>query len=696
MSGKGPIRAIALLGMLLIAPASRADEMKLSLIKPGGGFLVSDGVSVVPLEIVISRSSEPIKSAKISAKHGRITATKVLSKDRVGFYYAVPKKAQELNEVFDASLTMPSGERSETFPARISPLHGPSLDVLVEPSVLESTSTDRKKVTISATAEGKSLLGLVAAAQPGSLSGFTVSVLDGALRGLGALEGAEIPPDQPSYLLFLAAASTPLGYSGKASGVAVEAPIRISVEIAPGSVLSVEGASNSPSPVTAPADGKTVIENVLLRYGTTIHAYTKKGGKKREVPIVIPTSLQPGLALAIPGQTIADGGTGATLLVAVPPSPFGGEPLWPELKIEGADIVSTTRIGPDVRALVVRRPDAPARATVLFDDQPVSTIEFTPMLGESLEIDKAYAKGNERGAFEIRVKDVFGRLTDLPPPTARIEGGKQLALTHEGTGRYRAAITMGMPGGTGENATVVAELPVPEVLGGEPMDQVRQTLSLPLHGTGTAVAATDPNTGVETARPPASRSPETNPPAKVGLGVLAGAGTTFSSLLMFGGGVMGELRLPVVEQRIAVRTGLQYSYGFKSDTIPYKPAGGGSLSQPAKARAKIAGFIVPIDLGFAVIHEDTFELLVRGGATIRFENGVLEVSDYSPGAGRRVAIGGNFTMDAAIGAGDGTLIVGATLGGIGATLNGFSSTASLILSGPLINVSANVGYVFWF
>src|SRR5262249_49838474 len=111
--------AVLCLAAAVAAPkTARASELKLALIKPGGGFLTSDGASIVPLEIVVFRSREPIKSAKIAAKLGRITATKVLSTDRVGFYYAVPKRTQELNEVFDATLTLPSGERSETFPVR--------------------------------------------------------------------------------------------------------------------------------------------------------------------------------------------------------------------------------------------------------------------------------------------------------------------------------------------------------------------------------------------------------------------------------------------------------------------------------------------------------------------------------------------------------------------------------------------------
>lgn len=674
-----------------VAAEARAgsESAKLAIVRPGGGFLVADGVSIVPLQILASlpEGTKILKAEVVAGSGAKITSPKLISENALMFWYAPPKKNSAFKESFEVTLTFADGDRSETFPVEIPAPSAPPLDLLVEPTVLDvPTRTARKPITVNATASGREIVGLELTAGPGTLSEPQKSYFEDAIRAAANVGTAELPDDQPSYVLALAAASSSRGFNAKTAGTAVEAPIRLSVEIAPKSELSVEGASNNPPPVAAPADGKTVMENVVVRYGAQVRAYSKKGGKKSEVSVAIPSLISPGVAMAVPGQNVADGGTGMSILVAVPPSPFGGEPLWPEIALEGAVKISEVKIAPDIRALVVKRPDEPSAVAVLLDDERAATIEFGARHGVDLEMAATYAKSDERGAVEVWVKDSSGIATDLPVPKIKTKDGVELEPKRIDTGKYRAVIEARYPGAAGTTVEVIAEIPPPPFVSGEAMEHERSTAKVKLGGTGGPVGGNiqpKDETRVTTPRPVESDGVE----ARFSIGATAEIGTTFSKLFLIGGGVMAELRPPVLDARFAIRAGITFEHFSGSGTVTFV--------DDTETKTLIAGLMIPFDLGFAVVSGEDFELVLRGGGSLRFENGVLRANGDTIAGANRVGFGAHATVEAAITAGGGALVLGGTIGGIGATAQGFSANDKNI-EGALTSVRLDVGYKFWF
>jgi hypothetical protein len=231
----------------------------------------------------------------------------------------------------------------------------------------------------------------------------------------------DLPVDAPSHISFLAAASGPRGWAARLSGLSVLSPLRVSLTIDPGYELVLEGTENKPEPVPAPADGKTVLEDVV-RYGAPVRAFAVKGKQKKELSVMVPSGLVPvATVAAIPGQDVADGGTGPTLVVAVPPGAFGSEPMWPELTVEGARLVSMAPVpgAKDTKVLVLERPRRAETVTVLADGTALATLTFRAAHGEVLALSPAAPRSNERGAAVVRVTDVLGSPADQPVPRAR-------------------------------------------------------------------------------------------------------------------------------------------------------------------------------------------------------------------------------------------------------------------------------------
>lgn len=679
----------------LLAPSAAfagSDTAKLALVRPGGGFLVADNSSIIPLQIIADLpEGSKILEARVTADSGKVTGQKPYGDASVIFWYQPPTKKNGVRERFEVTLKFADGERSETFPVDIGSASAPSLDLLVEPSVLDVRSRGTSKpVTLNATASGRDITGLELTAQPGTLGEVQLSRFDDALRAAASVSTNDLPDDQPSYILGLAATSSGRGFAAKTAGVALEAPIRISVEIPPKTELHVEGASNNPDPVPAPADGRTVMEDVVVRYGAQLRAFSKKGSKKTEVSISVASMISPGVAMAIPGQNVADGGTGASILVAVPPSPFGDDvPMWPEVQVEGAQLIGEVKVAADIRALIIRRPDEPSTVSVLLDEQRVASIDFGARHGVDVAIANTYAKAEERAAFDVFVRDSNGAFTDLPVPRIKTKDGRELKGIRSDAGKYRVALPSNFPGNSGSEIEVVAEIPPPPFVGGEVLEFGRASVKVMLGGSGGPVSS---NSG----RPDSTKIEEKITPStpddgelrlRFALGLTAGVGTTFSKLLVAGGGLTAEVRPPLLENRLAIRTGVEFAHASGSGTLNFEEA--------AESSVVIAGLYIPVDVGFAVVHTDDFELALRAGMTLRFENGVLRASGDTVAGSKRTGFSIQATVDAAFNAGPGALVLGATLYGVGASADGFSSDEKT-LSGALVGVRAEAGYKLWF
>jgi hypothetical protein len=683
-------RPLAFLAALLAAGSAHAQFAPLTVVRPGGGILAADGVSVVPMQIVLQlRDGGPrIRSARIVASEGEISGTRVIGPGRVHFFYQAPDRRRGLDEIFDVALTLTDGNTvAEAFTLSIPATSRPTVELTTDPGELLAEAPT--SIRVEASAFGDDLEGLVLKADHGRLSGEAPTGSGKTLVSTATLEPPTLPPDAPSHLLVVAVAATGVGFGVKVADVPVAAPVRLSVEIPPGTRLEVTGAKNHPAPVPAPADGRTVMEGVEVDLTSPLAIYEVKGRSKKQLSVVVPTGVvSTGVAVPIPGQAVADGGTGPTVVVVIPPSTFGAPLFWPDIEVEGATLVRTEDVGPRVKALVLARPLEPKSIRVLLDEQPVGTIELGAARGQGLKLESLPAKSGERLAATVVVTTPEGSPTDLPAPKVRLEGGDALPLERVAVGRYRVHLPAGYPGTPGAAVELVAELPPLPKVTGAPQEYVQDRLRATLSGPPPAVRAEDAPPPPPPPPPPEGRRSR-GPGLLIGVSAQGAAGATFGGMLMFGGGLMGEVRLPLLEQRLALRLGVEFMRGSKSGRLTFDD------DRRIETQTVVAGLLVPVDVGFAVVKGEAFELLVRAGGALRVEQGGLTVQGDAPGAGSRLGFGARAGLEAALTVGHGALYLGALVDGLGASLAGFS-TEQVTLEGSLLGVRGDVGYRFWF
>ncbi len=673
---------IWLLLFLYSAPAW-ADSPAV-LVRHGGGYLIADGTSVIPL--MMTRPSDQnapgFSSVKVSAKYGKIVSSRVLDANRVVFYYAVPARKKQLEEVIEADLTLADGaSQVETFTLVLREPDPVSVALVLAPKNMDARGRGKIRFEVEATGEGMEGL---------QLRSDRATILESPVRtGSGMSMGGEqtppsMPPDAPSYLMYLAAASGRYGFGIATDGVGTTAPVRLSMVLEPGTKMVVVGAENDPPPVTAPADGKTVMEGVQVRYGNRIQVFEEGPGGRRELSVALPTGAVPlGMAMGLPGQTFADGGTGPSIVVAIPPSPMGGQIFWPDVQVEGAQLVTTQDLSPTVKILVLKRPLDAKSVRVLLDDQEVGNIEFAGTRGTQLSVVAAAPQRDERGAVNIEVRDYVGNLTDFPLPRVRLEKGGELKLKRQSTGTYRAVVVPGGAGKAGEKATVVVELEPAPLIAGDAAEFVRATETITLAGQAPTIKA-DP--------PPVVKKPAPAPATeKLKLGVTARAmgATAFGSYLLFGAAAHVEARLPFWENRFAIRSGFELMVGSAKGNVTI------DVGTTLPATARVGGFLLPLEAGFAVLRTPSFELLVRAGMALRIESGALEVGGDNVGGSQRVGFGIRSGLDTAMVVGPGDILLGVTLDGLGASAAGLAAPGSS-LDGSLAQIRAELGYRLWF
>lgn len=675
---------------VLAAPPAFAqfETPPITLVKPGAGFLAADGVSVIPLEAVFTGEGK-IKGARVRAEAGSVDQTRVVTTNRVQFMYRVPKRADtQVEDLLDINLEMANGDlRSVVYPLVLAKPTSPQVVLNAKPDTFDAESPTI--ISLSATARGRGLDALRIFVDKGAVVDETMTGDGSALTTIAELTPPDLPPDAPSYLTLLAVASSGDGWGFEVSGVAARAPVRISVEIPPGSQLRVEGTEEETEPVTAPADGRTVMEDVIIRYGSDVKAFVVEGTEKRPLSVVLPTGqVSVGMVAPIPGQTVADGGVGPTLLVAIPPSALGGEIFWPEIEVDGARLVEAVDVAADAKMLILERPVEASQVRVLLDDIVAGEIVFSAARGIAMNLDAVPAERDERGAVVAVVKDPRGEPTDLPVPKIRVAGGKSLVPKRIGPGRYRAAIPPGSAGNPGDTVEILADLPPAPVIQGDALELVSASTEVVLVGPPPVVTKelTPDELREQLRKEPEDRSPETG--VAVGIAAAGLVGATFGSSFVVGGGLQFEIRLPFLEQRFGIRTGAEF--------VHHTGKGDVALADVSvDATTRIAGFLIPLEVGFAVVRTDDFELLVRGGGEMRFERGVISVGGDSAGGASRLGFGGRAGADAALRLSSGDLSLGVTFGGLGTDASGFS-TPRAELSGSLINVRADIAYRIWF
>jgi hypothetical protein len=683
------VLAAVLAATLGPASTAHADELVVSLSQPGGGYLVTDSKQRIPLELRLSDVRGPLELTKavVVPGAGRAHDVTIVGPGRVLFNYQPPDKLRTGRDVGEVRVERKDGSSgSFTFSVELGAPAAPKLSLELLPAryLAESAQT----VSIAATALAAS--DLVVVPSHGELSSDPAQRRGDDLELVASFAPPkDLPVDAPSHISFLAAASGPRGWAARLSGLSVLSPLRVSLTIDPGYELVLEGTENKPEPVPAPADGKTVLEDVV-RYGAPVRAFAVKGKQKKELSVMVPSGLVPvATVAAIPGQDVADGGTGPTLVVAVPPGAFGSEPMWPELTVEGARLVSMAPVpgAKDTKVLVLERPRRAETVTVLADGTALATLTFRAAHGEVLALSPAAPRSNERGAAVVRVTDVLGSPADQPVPRARLDGGDELPVQRMGRGEYRVIVPATLGGEAGKKRTLTVDLAPPKRLDDTPVELV--TAQLPLTLVGAAVVAKAQDEPIATPQPD---RPEPDDPTREGwrIGALgsAAAGSTFGGALMLGVGAQLELRLPVLSQRLSVRTGLEYFRASGAGTVLL-----GGVATNATSLA--AGLVIPVDLGFVVVRQPGFELLVRAGAELRNEVGVLDVGTDRVGGGSRFGVSARAGVEADFDVGPGSLCAIAGVAGLAASSDGFSSP-TLTFEGALTHFRLDVGYRLWF
>lgn len=703
----------------------------MTILKPAGGFLVTDGRSIVPLQIVLGeneddpqRNDEPaspqqpsrrnrrtkegrrktdepppaenrsrnphrknpprIVGARIIAAQGEVSAIRIVAARRVQFLYKCPRSDGGVTEFLDVAVTLDDhASMVEGFALTLPPPASPRVELIAHPERIDAQSpTDIELITV---ARGQQLHGVALAADQGrldhrSLVGDTVQRTQTAVWRL-----PDLPINKPSHLTTVAVAAQPTGFAAAVSGLSASAPVRLTADIPAGSWFEVEGPRSSPPPVPAAKRGKTVMDDVLVTYGQPLNAYRVNGGQRRPLSIVFPTGIvSTGLAVAIPGQAVADGGTGPTVVLGLPPGPFGAPPFLPEVAVEGAKIVETVQLSPRTVAVVLQRPPSPGTLTVRLDGIPVGRVSLSGGHGQIVKTSEAPLRPGERAALRFDVLDASGFATDTPKPRVFGVRGEELSLEREQVGRYRTALPGTLPGEPGSKVDLVVELSPPPIIAGTRLEPTYTPVNVQLRSPALVARAARPPILV---RPPGDTQPGRSA-FELSVAGAASAGATVDSMQTFGGYVQGELRFPFWARRFGVRIATEVGFSRGSGLTDF------GNKQRVESVARVTALAIPLEGVFGVLRWDTFEIAVHAGGALRFDQGSLEVAGDSAGGGRNVHFTGRAGLEGRLDIGPAALFLGTTVVGIGGRLNDLTS-GEVRFDGSLIQVRGELGVRFW-
>lgn len=670
--------ATALLGLApLFAGSAAAGYAPIAVVRPGGGLLVADGRSIVPLVVLTQGEERALRSLRVTSTGGRLFGSERVGPHSARFFMAMPEREALLELNID--LEFEDGtRRTEVYPLVLSPAEPPALELSAAPPVLSAAEPAEVEVLVSAAGEG--LLRPIVVSRPGAVRVMgSTEKASSTLRGRLALP-PDLPSDAPSHVQLLAAAASLTGYAVRTLGLSVVAPVRIEARVPRGHRLLVEGAEAPVPPASRAPSGIATLDGVPLRYGAAVRVFQVRGRRRQELSIPLPAGRVPlGVASALPDQAFADGGTGPTIAVAVPPDPFGGQPTWPTIDVEGAKLVGVLEDGPAIRVLVLERPAEAGEVRLLLDGLPAAKIPLPAGRGFDVRLTPEPSAPGERGAAIVTVLDAYGRPTDGARPRARLASGPSLEPVRLEPGRYRVALPVDVPGGAGELREVVAELePLPVVLG-DPLEPPRASLPVALEGAPPELRAEA--LGSEQAGAASAAA------VPIALWASAFGGATVSELLRGGVGAGAEARLPVLDGRLGARIGVELAYGRSEGEVTLE---GG----PSPSVTEVTGLILPLELVLAAMAGDRFDLLVRLGAAVRLESGALSVEGERVGGTERLAGSLRAGLEGQLAVGPGRIAFGALADGLLATADGLSDDRAA-LSGSLFGVRAEVGYRTW-
>ncbi len=661
------------LALALALAAVPLAQARVAVVRPGGGLLVADGTSVVPLDVVLQGQTPALRSVRVAASTGAALRAELISSDRARFLLPMPGNEALIELTLDL-LFADGTRRTEIYPLVLPRPRGPELKLDVTPGAVPVLG--QEPVTVRVAAIGDGLIGLDAATDLGRLELGTAAGGMAARSREGPLAlPFDLPPDAPSHAQLVAAATGVGGWAVATGSLAVVAPVRIRADVPRGWRLGVEGAETEVASVAAPADGYTTLEAVPIRYGAPVRVVQRRGRKRLELAVPLPVGrISPGVVLALPDQAWADGGTGPTLAVAIPPSPFGSRPSFPEVQLEGARLVAVVPAGPQVAVLVIDRPQDPKPVRVLLDGLPAGAVAFRAPRGHAVEVQPAPAGADERAAAMILVHAGDGTPASVPVPRVRW-AGSAVEPVFVDAGQWRVHLPAGTPGAPGDRVELVAELPAPPLVVGDALDLPRASVEVELVGLPPALRAE-----VEPAPGP--------PPAGPGIGLEPWAagfgGSTFGGLA--GGGVAAglELALPPLERRFGLRLGFEVGHAVSAGETRF-----GADAVPSQAA--VTGVLIPLEAAFVALRAGKTSLRLRAGAALRYEGGSLTVENLPAGGQARLGVGLRAGLEATVPIARRLgLTLGAVASGIGASAEGFSSENARF-EGSLFGLRGEVG-----
>ncbi|MCB9655339.1 MAG: hypothetical protein H6729_14565 [Deltaproteobacteria bacterium] len=286
------------------------DAGSITLIKPGDGFLVADGISRIPLEARISppRSvrGQSLSAADIRASLGVVSRVNIEHSKRVTLSYAPPARAHGTDETITVSLRFESGfmfERSIHF--HVPPPTRLRLSMRVEPEAL--TRDLSQPITLearSAASRAEAIAVRIEAEYGRVISEPIQAQQDGTVATRATLVLTDDIDEVPNQILAVAMATSPTGFSVESTDIAVES------------------------------------------------------GKRRGGGCFL---------AALPGQAIADGGAGPTIVIARPRPAFRGPVAWPVIHTEGATLLDIHKVHDSLRILSLDRPQKAQDVSVFLD-----------------------------------------------------------------------------------------------------------------------------------------------------------------------------------------------------------------------------------------------------------------------------------------------------------------------------------------
>ncbi|MBK8012281.1 MAG: hypothetical protein IPK13_13110 [Deltaproteobacteria bacterium] len=297
------------------------DTVSVALIKVGQGFLVADGVSRIPLEVRIARplsvAREPLVSAEIHASLGVASRVHIKGPEVISFSYAPPLRAHGTDETMTVALRYGNGVSAiRRVRFHVPPPTRRLMSIRVEPETL--TRNPQTPVTIEARS----------AASKAEATDLRIEVEYGRVISTRTREGESITtratliiPDDvgtvPDRIVAVAIATSPNGFSVDSADIDVE-------------------------PGQPRADGCFVV--------------------------------------GLPGQAVADGGVGPTIVLARPRPTFRGPIAWPLIHTEGAALLNAHKVHDSLQVLTLDRPREARDVAVFLDRKYCGLVRLRPAL----------------------------------------------------------------------------------------------------------------------------------------------------------------------------------------------------------------------------------------------------------------------------------------------------------------------------